>query len=70
MRRRNIATPHARLQPVMASAPMAFHASPVSASQLPVYNRPAESQSRAGRGVKRIFVEFYSNFNMTRRWHY
>ena len=70
MRRRNIATPHARLQPVMARAPMAFHASPVSASQLPVYNRPAESQSRAGRGVKRIFVEFYNNFNMTRRWHY
>ena len=70
MRRRNIATPQTRFQAMMARAPMAFHASPVRAAQLPVYTRPAQSQSRAGRGVKRIFVEFYSNFNMTRRWHY
>ena len=42
--RRNMATPQTRFQPMMARAPMAFHASPVSAAQLPVYTRPAQSQ--------------------------
>ena len=52
-----MATPQTRFQPMMARAPMAFHASPVSAAQLPVYTRPAV------RGVKRIFAKFYSTFN-------
>ena len=52
-----MATPQTRFQPMMARAPMAFHASPVSAAQLPVYTRPAV------RGVKRIFAKCYSTFN-------
>ena len=51
-----MATPQTRFQPMMARAPMAFHASPVSAAQLPVYTRPAV------RGVKRIFAKCYSTF--------